>query len=93
MRLQQMMIAAVVAASAGALIVPALAQDPNGAGSAPAQGRGMNMDRTGHGMVGRGMMRGGMTGGCGGMMQSMAGGDGRPNSQWQTHRPDSATPD
>ncbi len=94
MRLRQMMIAAAVAASAGALIVPALAQDPNGARSPPAQGPGMNMDRRGHGMMGRGMMQGGMmSGGCGGMMQSMAGGDGRPNSQWQTHRPDNATPD
>jgi len=94
MRLRQMMIAAVAAASAGALIVPALAQAPNGAGSAPAQGPGMSMGRTGHGMMGRGMMRGGMmSGGCGGMMQSMAGGDGRPNSQWQKRRPDSGTPD
>lgn len=94
MRLRQVMIAAAVAASAGALIVPALAQDPNSAGSTPAERPGMNMDRSGHGMMGPGMMRGGMmSGGCGGMMQSMAGGDGRPNSQWQTHRSDNATPD
>ncbi len=93
MRLQQMLIAFAVATSAVALIVPALAQDQNSAGSTPGQGPSM-MDRTGHGMMGHGMMRGGMrSGGCGGMMQSMAGGDGRPNSQWQTHRPDNAAPD
>ena len=39
----------------------------------------------GHGMMGGGMMASGMmAGGCAGMMQSMNGGDGRPNSQWQT---------
>ena len=38
MGLRQMMIAAVVAASAGALMVPALAQNPNSAGSPSAQG-------------------------------------------------------
>lgn len=37
----------------------------------------------GHGMMGGGMM----SGGCAGMMQSMNGGDGRPNSQWQSHVP------
>ena len=37
----------------------------------------------GHGMMGGGMM----SGGCAGMMQSMNGGDGRPNSQWQSHAP------
>ena len=94
MRLRRMMIAAVAAAAAGALIVPALAQAPNGAGSAPPQGPGMSMGRTGHGMMGRGMMRGGMmSGSCAGMMGSMAGGDGRPNSQWQTHRPEDGAPD
>lgn len=28
-----------------------------------------------------------MGGGCAGMMQSMNGADGRPNSQWRTHPP------
>jgi len=28
-----------------------------------------------------------MGGGCAGMMQSMNGADGRPNSQWRTHSP------
>ena len=37
----------------------------------------------GHGMMGGGMM----SGGCAGMMQSMNGGDGRPNSQWLSHVP------
>ena len=37
----------------------------------------------GHGMMGGGMM----SGGCAGMMQSMNGDDGRPNSQWQSHAP------
>ena len=42
----------------------------------------------GHGMMGGGMMGGGMmSGGCAGMMQSMNGGDGRPNSQWLSHAP------
>lgn len=54
----------------------------------------MDMGHTGHGMTGRGMMRGGMmSGGCGGMMQSMNGSDGRPNSQWQSHPPGKAIPD
>jgi hypothetical protein len=33
-----------------------------------------------------GMMSGGDMTGCMSMMQSMNSGDGRPNSQWQTHR-------
>ena len=37
----------------------------------------------GHAIMGGGMM----SGGCAGMMRSMNGGDGRPNSQWQSHSP------
>jgi hypothetical protein len=47
-----------------------------------------------HGMMSGRMMSGGMMGsGCAGMMQSMNSGDGRPNSQWQTHPKGGATPD
>jgi hypothetical protein len=97
MHIRQTLVGAVFAAAIGALIVPAFAQDQGGAGSSPDQG--VNMGRTDHGMMGRGMMHGGMmrggmmSGGCGGMMQSMNGGGGRPNSQWQLHRPGNATPD
>lgn len=84
-----------LAAALGGLIVPAFAENgPGGMQNGPDQGTGM--DQMGHGMMG-GRMHGGMMGGmmgsgCAGMMQSMNGG-GRPNSQWQTHRPDNATPD
>jgi hypothetical protein len=48
-----------------------------------------HMDRR---MMSRGEMSGGMMGGgCAGMMQSMNGGDGRPNTQWRTHPSGSAT--
>ena len=76
-------LAAAALAGIGGLILPALAQDRSGAGDAPDQG-----------MMGGGMMRhGAISGGCGGMMQSMNGGDGRPNSQWRAHRPDDTKPD
>lgn len=71
-------------AALGGFIVPSLAQDSGGMGRMPDQG--MTMD---HGMMGQGMM----SGGCAGMMQSMAGGDGRPNSQWRTHPRSDAAPD
>lgn len=99
MRIQQALAVGAVIAAIGGLIVPTLAQDRGGVGSVPDQGMTMDMGRTGHGMTGRGMMhgdmmRGGMmSGSCGGMMQSMNGGDGRPNSQWQAHPPAKATPD
>ncbi len=94
MHVRQTLAAAIFAAAIGGLIVPALAQDKDGAGSPPDQGMNIDMGRTGHRVMGRGMMRGGMmSGGCGGMMQSMNGGDGRPNSQWQSHPPGTAIPD
>jgi hypothetical protein len=75
---------AIIAAALGAFVVPALAQK----GSSDMQRRhdpGMSM---GYGMMGDGMMSGSMMGDCMEMMQSMNnGGDGRPNSQWQKHRP------
>jgi hypothetical protein len=78
---------AVVAASLAALIVPAFAQN----GSSDIQRwrlHGMSMGHMGQGMMGDGMMSGSMMGDCMEMMQSMNnGGDGRPNSQWQKHRP------
>lgn len=94
MHVRQTLTAAIFTAAIGGLIVPALAQSGNGASSAPDQGMNMDMGRTAHGMTGRGRMRGGMmSGGCGGMMQSMNGGDGRPNSQWQSHPSGKAIPD
>lgn len=74
----------VLAAALGALIVPALAQDPKENHAMPD--RGMSMDHMGRGTMRGGMMVGGMmSGGCADMMQSMNNGDGRPNSQWQKH--------
>ncbi len=91
MRIRQTLTAAALAAGIGGLIVPSLAQNRSGAEDAPDQGMGRSMN---HGTMGGGMMRRDMmSGGCGRMMQSMNGGDGRPNSQWQTHRPDNAKPD
>lgn len=84
-----------LAAGIGSLIVPALAQQ-GGSERAPDHGMG-RMDSggdMGHGMMSRDGMSGGMMGGdCAGMMQSVNGGDGRPNSQWQTHPKGGATPD
>jgi hypothetical protein len=54
--------------------------------------RGMSMGDMSQGMMGGRMMAGGMMAGCTDMMQSMDdGGNGRPNSQWQKHSPQ--TPD
>jgi hypothetical protein len=91
MRIRQMIAAMALAAGIGGLIVPALAQDQGGPDNSPDQG--MTMDRgMGHGMMSRGMMRGGMmSGGCAGMMQSMNGGDERPNSQWRRPATGNAT--
>ena len=78
------LIAAALAAVLGVLIVPALAEAPGGSQTMP--GHAMGMGRMGHPMSG-GMMSGDDMDGCMSMMQSMNSGDGRPNSQWQTHRP------
>jgi hypothetical protein len=77
------LIAAALAAVLGALIVPALAEAPGGSQTMPAHAMGTG--RVGHRMS-DGMMSGGDMTGCMSMMQSMNSGDGRPNSQWQTHR-------
>jgi hypothetical protein len=79
----------------GALIAPAFAQN----GSSDTQGRssdrGLSMGHMGGGMMGQGMMGGGMMGQgmmaqCAEMMRFMNnGGDGRPNSQWRQHPPQS----
>ncbi len=60
------------------ILMPALAQSPP---SMMPHG-GMGMTRHEHGMSG-----GMMLGGCAGMMQSMTGGDQRPNSQWRASPP------
>ena len=76
-------------AALGGFIVPSLAQDSGGMGHMPDQGMTMDHGMMGHRMMGQGMM----SGGCAGMMQSMTGGDGRPNSQWRTHPRSGAVPD
>ncbi|MBN9564287.1 MAG: hypothetical protein J0H14_26705 [Alphaproteobacteria bacterium] len=82
MRIRHLLAVAVFAAGIGGLIVPALAQMHDGAGNAPNQGMS-RMEGSGH--MGHGTMPGGMmAGGCAGMMQSMNGGGGRPNSQWRS---------
>jgi hypothetical protein len=93
---------AVVLAGIGGLIVPTLAQTAEGKSDAPNQpGQTSREDRgmMGGGMMGggpsgmmqsmNGMMQSmnAMMQTMGGMMQSMGGGDGRPNSQWQSHAP------
>ena len=78
---------AAFAAALGALIAPAFAQ--NGTQARPDHG--MSTGHMGRGMTGGGMMSGGMMTGCADMMQSMNnGGNGRPNSQWQTRSPQTA---
>jgi hypothetical protein len=81
-----------VAALAAGFVVPAFAQAQDGTGSTPDRDMGR---MEGHGPNDHGVMpRGGKMGGhCAGMMQSMNGGDGRPNSQWQGPAPHDATPD
>ncbi len=70
----------------GGLVLPALAQTRDGATKLPDQSMGGTQG-------GRSMGHGMMSGGCAGMMQSMNGGDGRPNSQWQAHRHGDTTQD
>ena len=86
-----------VLAALGGFVVPSLAQDSGGMGRMPDQGMTMDHGIMGHRMMGQGAMGGGMqgmmSGGCAGMMRSMAGGDGRPNSQWRTHPRSGAVPD
>ena len=77
---------AVLAAALGGLIVPAFAQNS----TAGIGDQGTSMGHMGRDMMGGGMMSGNMMSGCADMMQSMNnGGDGRPNSQWQKHPPQS----
>lgn len=95
MSIQHSLVVAALAAVLGGLIVPALAQAPGATDGMPDRGMGTGrMEQgMGHGMMSHGMMSGGMMsggmmgGGCAGMMQSMNGGGGRPNSQWRTHPP------
>jgi hypothetical protein len=96
MRIQNILAAAVLTAAIGGLIVPAFAQMQGPAPSPRSDGMDQMQDgaRMGHGMMSQGgMSRGMMSGGCAGMMQSMNGGDGRPNSQWHTQPGDNAKPD
>lgn len=87
---------AALAAGVGSLIVPAVAQTQGGSERAPDRGmsRMEGGGHMGHGMMSREGRSGGMMeDGCASMMQSMNGGGGRPNSQWQTHPKGGATPD
>jgi hypothetical protein len=90
MRLRTQLTLSAFAVLLGAAVLPALAQEPRGTMGGGMMSQGMD----GQGMKGQGMKgQGMMAGGCAGMMQSMNGGDARPNSQWQSHRPDAGTPD
>ncbi len=85
---------ALLAAALGGLILPAFAQAPDRArGARDPMTRGMgSRDRGDHGMMSHNEMSGGMMGGgCAGMMQSINGGDGRPNSQWRARPSDRAS--
>lgn len=93
MCIRQVLTIATLVAAIGGLIVPAFAEGQNGAERAPDNRMNMGMGGAGGGMMHHGMMRDGMmSGGCGGMMQSMKGGDGRPNRQWLSHPPGNANP-
>lgn len=86
--------AAMLAAVLGGLILPTYAQERHRARGARDQVmRGMqDRDHRDGRMMSRGEMSGGTMGGCCiGMMQSMNGGAGRPNSQWRAHPSGSAT--
>ena len=79
MRIRLSFVAAVLVIGIGGLVVPALAQIQDSTGNPPERGmeQGQGGARMSHGMMSRGMMGGG----CAGMMQSMNGGNGWPNSQ------------
>lgn len=87
MTLGKKLAAAVLAATFGALIAPAFAQNgSNDTERRPDQG--MSTGHMGHGMTGGDMISGRMMDGCAWMMESMNnGGDGRPNSRWRKHPP------
>lgn len=89
MRIRHALAIAGFAAGIGGLVLPALAQTPDDGKTVPGQSMGGMGDG---GQMSRGMMGGMMSGSCSGMMQSMAGGDGRPNSQWQRHRRNDGAP-
>jgi hypothetical protein len=87
---------AAIAALLGALILPAVAAAPDRMDSMQSEGRsGMRQGTMSGHMMGHSMMSGGgmMTGGRANMMQSMNGGDGRPNSQWHKPLPGNSAPD
>lgn len=101
MKLRETLTLVAIVAALGSVVAPALAQESGSMERMPDQGMGMGhgmmgggtMGRgmMGHGMMSGGMMSGGMMGG--GMMSTMMGGDGRPNSQWQTHPHENSSSD
>ena len=106
MKLRETLTLVAIVAALGSVVAPALAQESGSMEPMPDQaiGRGHGMmgggmmgggmmggGMMGHGMMSGGMMSGGMMGG--GMMSAMMGGDGRPNSQWQTHPHENSSSD
>ncbi len=87
MDVRHVLTAAAFAAMLGGFVLPVLAQARDRAGDArdPAVSGMETLGRMDHGMMSPDEMSGGMMGGgCAGMMHSMNGGNGRPNSQWRT---------
>ncbi|MDA8250689.1 MAG: hypothetical protein M0Z28_16170 [Rhodospirillales bacterium] len=96
MKLRETLAFIAIVAVLGSFVVPVLAQESGSMERTPDQGMGMGQgmmggDMMGHGMMSGGMMSGGMMGG--GVMSGMMGGDGRPNSQWQTHPDENSSSD
>jgi hypothetical protein len=90
MRIRLSFAVALFVTGIGGLVVPALAQIKDNAGNPPDRGMEQGQGaRMGHGMISRGMIGSG----CAGMMQSMNGDDGRPNSQWGAHPDGNTKPD
>lgn len=88
MHIRHSLTAAALATVLGGLILPAYAQvRDDTAGTRDQIMHGMHgRDHMDHRMMSRGDMSADMmSSGCNGMMRSMKGGDGRPNSQWRAH--------
>lgn len=91
MRVQDKLSAAALAVLLGGMIVPAFAQNSGDTRRPPDQGMGQMEGPNQHGSR---HDDSGMSRSCAGMMQSMNGGTGRPNSQWHAYPPGGGpTPD
>jgi len=80
MRVRQALIANCLAAGTDKVILPALAQSQRAPVDPSEHAPNMAMSRGA-------MQSGKRSGGCGGMMQSVTGANGRPNSQWRAEQP------